>query len=463
MSRGQTAAVAALIFTLSFAGSAFPQPPPAGQPEPAAVTSPPPSAGADGVKTPAVGAGEPPLQPPTQEQIDELRRRIEVLAAELERLRSGEVQEAPLDDARRRALGLAPSAAAAYRKSGGLSFAGYGEMLYENFGEDTESGVAAGKASQIDFLRLILYSGYRFGDRVIFNSEIELEHANEISVEFAYLDFMVHDVLILRGGMLLVPMGLVNEFHEPTVFLGARRPETESRILPSTWRENGAGVLGSVGPVAYRAFVINGLNAGGFSAAGLRGGRQKGSRARADDLALVGRVDVTPMPGVMVGGSFYTGGSDQSQYAVGGRSLDVGTHIGELHGQIQWRGTDVRALYARASVDDVAGLNQALGLTGRQSIGEAMTGGYVQVGHNVLSQLTTRTWLTPYYRFERVDTQADVPAGFSRDPARDGTFHTLGLELKPIPEVVVKLDYQWVRNRARTGVNQFNIALGYAF
>ena len=107
----------------------------------------------------------------------------------------------------------------------------------------------ARRPTRLDFLRAILYAGYRFNDKFLFNSEIEVEHANEIWVEFAYLDYLVNDNLTVRGGMLLLPLGLVNEFHEPTVFLGAKRPDTEQRILPTTWRENGAGVLGSAGMV----------------------------------------------------------------------------------------------------------------------------------------------------------------------------------------------------------------------
>ena len=210
-------------------------------------------------------------------QIDELRRRIEVLAAEVEQLRSGETPEIALSDERRRSLGLAPSAAATYRRaSEGVSFAGYGEMLLENFNSENESGAGSAPTTRLDFLRAILYAGYRFNDKFLFNSEIEVEHANEILVEFAYLDYLVNDHLTVRGGMLLLPLGLVNEFHEPTVFLGAKRPDTEQRILPTTWRENGAGVLGSAGIVNFRAYVTNGLRGAAFTSAGLRGGRQRG-------------------------------------------------------------------------------------------------------------------------------------------------------------------------------------------
>ena len=399
-----------------------------------------------------------------QQRVDlqELRRRLDVLAEEVERLRSGEPEIEPtVNDAR--ALGLAPSAAATYRRSQGVSIAGYGEMLYENFAEEDERGRTVSRGAQLDFLRAIIYAGYRFSDAFVFNSEIELEHANEVSVEFAYVEYLATENFSARAGMLLVPLGLVNEFHEPNVFLGAKRPETERRIIPTTWRENGAGVVGSAGRFSYRAYVINGLNALGFSAEGIRGGRQKGSKARASDLAFVGRLDVTPIPGVLVGGGFYTGGSGQRQVISAGDELSVWTTIGEFHGQAQIRGFDVRGLYARATIGNAAELNQQLGLSGVKGIASSMAGGYLQIGYDLLSQVMLDTSVMPFYRFERVNTQATMPEGFVRDLATDGTFHTFGVELKPIPNIVVKADYQWMSTGAAASLNQFNLAMGYAF
>ena len=400
------------------------------------------------------------------QELAEVRRQVDILALEVERLRSGE-PEIEITDDQARSKGLGPAAATIYRKQQGVSIAGYGEMLYNNFSGHNESGETVSKTSELDFLRAILYAGYRFNDRFVFNSEIEIEHGStslggSTSVEFAYLDFLVNDHLTLRGGLLLVPMGLVNELHEPTVFVGANRPETERRILPSTWRENGFGFVGSAGMVDYRVYVVNGLLGSKFSSNGLRGGRQKGYKAKASHLAVVARVDLNPTPGVFFGGSIYNGGSGQG-LSLDGRELHVGTTIGELHGQVQMRGFDLRGLYARALLDDVTDLNQALDLSGEKSVGETQRGGYLQFGYNVLSQLREDVRLMPYYRFEALDTQAQVPSGFFRDPARDRTFHTLGLELKPIPNIVIKSDFQWNRNRAKTGLDQFNIAMGYNF
>ena len=407
----------------------------------------------------AEGAGE-------QEQeadVAELEQRIDVLAEEIERLRSGEDERLDADEARR--LGLAPSAAATYAIDRGVSIAGYGEMLLENYADMNQGGSPTNKTTQFDYLRAILYAGYRFNDKFLFNSEIEVEHAKEIFVEFAYVDYQATGNFGLRGGMLLVPMGLVNEFHEPTVFIGAERPVTENRIIPSTWRENGGGFYGAFDQVSFRAYFINGFNGSAFSSGGLRGGRQKGGKAKSTSMAFTGRLDVTPTPGVFFGASFYTGDSGQGEIIVDGTEYGIGTTIFDVHGQAQVRGVDVRALFARASLSDAARLNQALGKSGSSGVGEGLQGAYVQFGYDLLSQVSGAggVGLTPYVRYEQVDTQHRMPAGFERSLSTDNTYFTVGIELKPNPGVVLKVDHAWVRNDADSGVNQFNVNLGYAF
>jgi hypothetical protein len=401
-------------------------------------------------------------QQESQPTVQELQRRVDILAEEIDKLRSGEPQQ-EVSPERARSLGLGTSAASVYRRTRGVSIAGYGEMLYENFARQNQAGTPVNQGTTLDFLRAVFYFGYRFDEKFLFNSEIELEHANEIGVEFAYIDYLAHPSLTVRGGMVLLPMGLTNEFHEPPAFLSAKRPETESRIIPSTWRENGFGLVGSAGKFSYRAYVVNGLNAAGFTADGIRNGRQKGARAKAQDVAFVGRADVTPIPGTTFGGSYYVGNSSQDELTAGGQPIGVRTRIGEVHGLVQMRGIDVRGLYARTHLDDAAGLNTALNLTGTAGVAEVMEGGYIQAGYNVLSHFTERSSLLPFYRFEDINTQAKMPAGFAANPATDRRYHTVGVQFLPISSVTIKTDYQWIRNEANTGLSQFNIALGYNF
>ena len=420
----------------------------------------------------AARADEPPRPAPAAEEApsnEELARRIEVLARELEARRLGDASD-PAPPAGAGKWGLGPAASKVYGKSSGLSIGGYGESLYQNFDADREDGAVSGKSNEWDYLRAVVYLGWKFDKRFVLNSEIEYEHAStgkggEVSVEFLTLDALLRPEVNLRAGLLLVPMGLVNEMHEPTTYLGARRPDTESRILPTTWRGNGVGLFGEAGPVAYKLYVTESLNAASFTGAGgIRGGRQSGAKATADNLAFTGRLDVVSVPGLLAGASFFTGESGKDLSA-GGRSFGARTTAWDLHADWRFRGLWLRGVYARVAVDDAALLNQALGLTGSRSIGETQEGYYVTAGYEVLSRLVPATTmaLTPFVRYERTDTQKEVPNGWSRDGASDKEAWTVGLDFKPIPQLAVKVDWQDYSDAARTGVAQWNVALAYLF
>lgn len=418
------------------------------------------------VGEPAVEMAEPAQAgaPAMSDRLDELERQIGILAAEMEREQLGEaVARADQSD-----HGYGPAASKIYRTGQGLSVGGYGEMLYERFDSTRDDGSDSGESDQLDFLRGIVYFGYKFNDQWLFNSEVEFEHASveeggDAGVEFAYLDYLWKPSLNARAGLVLVPMGFVNELHEPTVFLGARRPDVERRIIPTTWRENGFGLFGEVGPVSYRTYVVNGFKGEDFSAGGLRGGRQKGSKAVAEDFAWVGRLDYEPAPGLLFGGSAYLGQSGQDLAGDDGQEIKVGTTIYEGHAEWRWRGLELRFLGVRAELDDVAELNRALGLSGSSSVGEELSGWYAQVGYDLLGGRVGDQELIPYARWEELDTQDSVPAGFARNPANDQESLTIGLAWKPFPQAILKADYQDYDNEAGTGVDQLNVALGYIF
>jgi hypothetical protein len=403
-------------------------------------------------------------------QIEELRRQIEVLTREIENLKTAAPEKAAPSGTRGQ-FGFGPAAAKVYGLTRGVSIGGYGEVLYQNFDEDRDDGAPSGRTDEIDLLRGVFYFGYKFSDRFLFNSEIEYEHGTtgsgseakgEVSMEFAYIDYLARSEIGVRAGLLLLPVGFVNELHEPPIFLGARRPEVENRILPTTWRELGAGVFGEVGSIAYRAYVVNGLDAAGFSASSpIRGGRQKGSRARAEDFGLTARVDFVGVPGLLAGASGYTGNSDQGR-TVDGEAFDATVSIFDAHAEWRWRALQVRGLLTRGSIDDAAEINRLNGLSGASSVGERFLGHYVEAGWDVLYGRGSDS-LVAFGRWERLNTQDEVPSGFAANRANDVRVWTVGLNYRPIPQVVVKLDYQDFRNEARTGVNQWNVALGWLF
>ena len=400
-------------------------------------------------------------------RIDELQHRIEALTRELERQRIGAAAAPAAGESKH---GFGPAASKVYGPGRGVSIGGYGEMLYQNFTRTRDDGSLADQGSVADLLRAVLYFGYKFDDRFVFNSEIEFEHAQagedaggEVSVEFAYLDFKAAPSFGVRGGLLLVPMGFLNELHEPPIFHGARRPEVERVIIPTTWRENGAGVYGDAGPVSYRAYVLNSFDADGLSAAsGLRGGRQSASKAKATDLAFTARVDYTPIPGLVLGTAALTGKSGQ-----GADGFPEGRiTVWDAHGEFNWRGLRLRGLVARGIISDAGEISaaQAVPLTGPDGIGERLRGWYAEAAYNVLSTVRgTRQDLSLFCRYEGVDTQARVAPGFSDNPANAFTVRTCGVTYRPIPNIAIKVDAQNFNNDANTAVDQVNVGLGYLF
>jgi cell division protein FtsB len=381
------------------------------------------------------------------DKVKELQRQIDILTQEIESLKTPQTAKAAAADTPQYGLGAAASKV--YRSQAGVSFGGYGEMLYQNRDKSREDTA--------DLLRAVLYTGYKFNDKILFNSELEVEHASTesggaVSMEFAYLDFLRTPALNYRAGVVLVPMGFINEQHEPTAYLGARRPAVERVIIPATWGEIGAGIFGDVSSVSYRAYLVTGLNAAHFdSEEGIREGRQAGAEALANDFAVVGRADWHPFEGTLLGGSVYSGNSGQTA------DFSGRVTIGEVHGDAKFRGLSLRALYARGTIGDAARINDANLLAGDESVGKTFGGWYGEAGYNV------NRWLTPYVRYEQLDTQRSVPAGFSRNLANDQKIFTVGAAFRPITQTVIKIDYQNLNNKAHTGTKQWNVAVGYIF
>ncbi|HZN02716.1 MAG TPA: hypothetical protein VFD06_03915 [Candidatus Polarisedimenticolia bacterium] len=391
----------------------------------------------------------------------DLEKRIEALSKEIERLRLG---EAAAPEADKSVGGFGPAASKVYQTKRGVAIGGYGEFIYTDPDDSQDDGAASGETASADLLRAVLYFGYKFNDKLLFNSEIEVEHAlaadgadGEVAVEFAYVDYRHNDAFGGRGGLLLVPVGFINELHEPPIFFGSTRPEVERFIIPTTWRELGGGVYGSAGPVDWRAYLVTSLDASGFSAdTGIRGGRQEGSEAVAEDFGLTARVDWTVRPGLVLGVGGFTGDTAQANVGVDGARVT----LYEGHAEWLWRGLKVRALYARTSLDDAA---QVGTLTG-EAVGSQMNGYYGEVGWNVLSlRKSSRQELSPFFRYESLNTQAEMPTGVLADPANDRTVHTVGIHYRPIPNIALKADWQGFSNAAGTGVDRINLALGWLF
>ena len=413
----------------------------------------------------------------TNAKLEELSRRIDILAQEIQNLKMGEAApalEAGVTAGEKTAeqYGVGPAAARVYEIKKGLSIGGYGEILYSNPASKDQSGAPSNLQDSITDLRAVVYIGYKFDQHFVLNSEIEYENAvvssddkGEAEVEFAYVDYTNSPAFNARAGLILIPSGLVNQLHEPTAFLGARRPDVDQLIIPTTWREIGAGFYGTYGPVSYQIYGINGLNAANYTAAtGIREGSQEGSEALAQSWAFTGRVDYTATPGLLVGASVFSGDAGQGQFTPSGQKISALTTLVETHLDWRWRGLWVRGIYAHTTVAQADLINQLNNFEGAESVGSVQEGWYGQLGYDVLSLVSgSKMNLIPFARYEQYDTQAKVPVGYLRDPANDVHGWTFGAVYQPIPQLILKADWQQRHNEAQTGVNLWNVSLGYVF
>ncbi|HEV2105432.1 MAG TPA: hypothetical protein VGU27_06835, partial [Candidatus Eisenbacteria bacterium] len=378
--------------------------------------------------------------------------------------------------------------AAAPARGAGPELGGSGEVLVQRFDARRQDGAPSALAPTGDLLRVALELNDSLAARLALHSEVEWEHAGvsdeavahvsptsgdgeaelsgEATVEYAYVDWRPRCGPGVRAGQLLVPVGLVNEHHEPDEFLGARRPDVELRVIPTTWSALGAGVFGAWRAVEYRAYLLEGLDAARFTAAdGIQDGRQGSAQAALVHPALAVRLDWRAAPGLGLGGSGYGGYAWQGTRAAA-EPLHARTTLAEGHATLAARGLVAHALYAMGTIADHAALSRALGVAGTpEAIGRRFFGGYVEAAFDLAPRLWpgTRAALAPYARYEESDTQDGVGAAGTEDPAHHATTFTAGVSFAPAPGAVVKLDRQERRNETATATSQWNLALGWEF
>ncbi len=227
----------------------------------------------------------------------------------------------------------------------------YGEMHYNNL-EDP----AGNTSKDLSFHRFILFVGYEFSDKIRFFSEIELENSlvedtadgsgpGEIELEQAYIEFDLTENMEAKGGLFLIPVGLINETHEPPRFYGVERNIVEKEIIPATWWEGGAVLSGRMGTTgfSYDLAVTSGLDSG----VEIRDGRQKVAKANANDLAYTSRLKYTGTAGVELSGTLQYQ-SDMTQ----GLDPTIGSAtLLEVHVIYDIGPVNLRALYAGWDID----------------------------------------------------------------------------------------------------------------
>jgi hypothetical protein len=338
----------------------------------------------------------------------------------------------------------------------GLTIGGYGEITYN----DPDSGV-----SEIDVQRLVMLFAYKFDDRVSFITEIEFEHVKEVYVEQAFLNYGVSDNFNLRGGLMLVPMGIVNEYHEPTTYNGVERPSLNNKLVPTTWREMGLGVYGRINSasIRYQAYVMNGFISynGEYKLKGtngLRSGRQKGAESVGSNANFASRIDYYGLLGLKLGLSFYNGKTQTTDKNIIGSQ--VGLSMFGFDARYVKNRFSARSEYISASLSDTDKYNLASG----KDLGSKMSGYYIEGAFNLLPS-SAKQKLDAFVRYEDFDTHAEVVGNLTKNDSFHRKETTFGFSYHLADGAVFKMDWQSKGTAVLDSESkgQFNMGIGVFF
>lgn len=367
-----------------------------------------------------------------QDRIKKLEEKIEALAEEVEALKEQEVKRAEVKEK--------------------LYFHGYGELHYN-------STTKEGANDKMDFHRMVIGLMYQFNDLIILDTEVDFEHAaSEMELEYAHISFLLSNAFNVRMGSMLMPMGYLNEFHEPPLFYSVERPYVQKYVIPTTWQEGGVGIFGSPVPkINYRLYLVGGLDASQFEAdSGIRKGRGRVANAKADDLAVVGRFEYDGISGLRLGASGYLGDAAQDRSSLGDATVSI------MEGDIRyrWKDLELTGLLASINVDDTEKINSVTG----QVIGKEIFGWYLEGAYHLGKLfLPEGQDIVLFTRHEQFDTHQDVASGLTADPANGRKVTTFGLSYYPIPEVAVKVDLENWMDGAGKNWTQGNLGVAYMF
>jgi hypothetical protein len=348
-----------------------------------------------------------------------------------------------------------------------MSLFGYGEITYSRPHNDA-SGASA------NVRRGVLGWAYRFDDRTRLAAELEIENAvvsssdhGEAALEQFYIEHDLRSDLTARAGLFLMPVGYINEVHEPTRFYGVNRNLVETAIIPSTWRELGVGLRGTTDfGLRWDAGAVTSFDLTKWDATSQDGREsplgsihQEGQLAKARNIGLYGAVNYNGIPGFNVGASVFAGGVGQKQ--AGFAAPDAKVALSEVHARWQPGKWDLSALAAFGRFSNVEELNATF--AGQPTpVPERFSGWYAQAAY--------RLWqsgdyaLAPFVRYERLNTAksiAGLAPGLGPEIEPDTRVWTVGASFYLNPQVVFKADYQKFRNNS--ALDRFNLGLGFHF
>ena len=359
------------------------------------------------------------------------------------------------------------------KKESKLEFGGYGQV---DFSKQLLENRATN--ASLDVSRVILGMGYSFSSKTSFFSEVEYEHVKELYVEQAFINHSFNDFLNLRAGLILIPMGIINEYHEPTTFNGVNRPTVDNIIVPTTWREIGIGLTGRFqGPgIKYQAYLVNGFS--GYDGTKglingekfLRDGRQKGAKSIMTSPDLSVKIDYYGVSGLKIGISGYFGKTESALY----KNLDLSnvTSVARADSSIlgvSMAGLDVRynrsglSLRGELILSLMINTTQYNALTGND-VGRSVRGMYAEIAYNVLQKTDSEYSLTPFFRYENYDTHFKVDPGATEQEKYQVNEFVFGIGWKLAEGAVLKADMQLAKSAADATIRKtVNAGIGVWF
>jgi hypothetical protein len=382
----------------------------------------------------------------------------------------------------------------------GMKIGMYGEIKFGSM-QNPNATIPGQWQNGFDMARLVLLPTYQVTDNIVFNAEIEFEHAGTgfdnddklhgtAEIEQAFFDLRVNDHFTLRSpGVDLVPISFNNLYHEPTLFYSVQRPELANGLIPSTWVAPSAGFYGKIVdglnyqvqfsqsaedfgddfdhrtdgqavvpfPAGYAAGV-DGLNALGFSHAPLGDFTQLSNQ-----VAVTGRLSYNPsfVPGFAGSTAVYyspnitpRGAYGDDGHALGDNSMMIIDTEGRY--RMPNTGLELRAEYAYVRFGNPENLRANNDTDDTNNVGKDMWGYSGEIAYHVpMGNILGSDWeAVPFYRYTHQNLQTG--AIFGIDPNNptghgDTTFHDVGVAVFPNPSLVFKLNYTHITDKSVTG------------
>ncbi len=368
---------------------------------------------------------------------------------------------------------------------------GYGEMVasFKDYGQNrwaTPHGSSRLNHNTIAIPRMVVAGDYKLNQKWILGVEVEfeaggtgieyemesgggaengeyeqeMEKGGEVALEQFHITRLIVPELNVRAGHMIVPVGLTNTHHEPINFFTTTRPEGETTLMPSTWHQTGLELFGTVGrgmaTFDYQAMVVAGANADGFNKYNwIKGGKQ--GLFEQDNFtcpAWVFRLDYRGVKGLRVGGSFYFcndvgANSDKLvTYKAYGRSP---LRIFSLDAQYQNKFVIARANWLRGSLNNANGISKEIGslgkgnpYSGKASVAKEALTYSAEVGVRLKSffpSVEKFPDVIPFAHYAYYNPQEKGEGTASMDDRCQVSMWRMGLNWRPLPNLVVKADY----------------------